>query len=123
MLCMPKLESVEIAFGVLVDPPKLAVGHYRRRDYDLPGRCERIKYQRKWLADAQHEELDSGTAEGEGDTSASAYFYTCYLLNDVELYENDALRSAISDEVEENLMELRRRFGGNGLSRFPYADR
>lgn len=124
MLCMPKLENLEIAFRVKVDPQKqLVVGHYRRRrDYDLPGRCKRIRYQRKWLAEAQHEVLDN-TAEGDRSTSASTYLYTCYLLNDVELYENDALRSAISSEVEVNLIELRRRLRGNGLSRFPYADR
>ncbi|KAK3495367.1 uncharacterized protein B0T23DRAFT_441149, partial [Neurospora hispaniola] len=121
MLCMPKLESIEISFRVVVDSQKQLVGLYRRRDYDLPGRCERIRYQRKWFAEAQHEELDStSTADGEGGTSASTYLYTCYLLNNVDLYEDDALRSAISSEVEENLIELRRRLGGIGLSRFPY---
>ncbi|KHE81763.1 hypothetical protein GE21DRAFT_1310993 [Neurospora crassa] len=123
MLCMPKLESVEIAFRVVVDTPKLAVGLYRRRDYDLPGRCERIRYQRKWLAEAlEHEVLDTSSTgdSAEGGLASAAYFYTRYLLNDVELYENDVLRLAISDEVEENLVELRRRLRGVGLSRFPY---
>ncbi|EGO58457.1 hypothetical protein NEUTE1DRAFT_101282 [Neurospora tetrasperma FGSC 2508] len=120
MLCMPKLESVEIAFRVMVNPQKLAVGLYRRGDYDLPGRCERIRYQRKWLAEALEVLDTSSTGDSHEEGDSGAHFYTCYLLNDVELYENDALRSEISDEVEENLVELRRRLRGVGLSRFPY---
>ncbi|KAK3334530.1 hypothetical protein B0H65DRAFT_534524 [Neurospora tetraspora] len=99
MLCMPKLESVEIAFRV--ESQDLIRGEIGGHGYS-----QRITYQRKWLAETV---LDTSA---EGGTSA-----TCYLLNDIDLRKNHAFKSVISDEVEENLVELSRRL--RGLSLFP----
>lgn len=96
---MPKLESVEIAFRV--ESQDLIRGEIGGHGYS-----QRITYQRKWLAETV---LDTSA---EGGTSA-----TCYLLNDIDLRKNHAFKSVISDEVEENLVELSRRL--RGLSLFP----